>query len=285
MRSGGGREDPATTQTQKGRRQGRPFPARPAVRQGLRCQIPGRHLRRQDRRRSAAPAHRARPPAIHFRRIRREQHAARPTQSAAAGPRHLRRLAHGGRLQQQQRQGHRPGRDPAEHRRRFQDHRHGTHPRFLHAAAEEQCIHALRVRRRRRQREVQRGVRPQPADAVLRGRPRLALFRLLRQGSQLRPALHGRPLPAVPAERHLGQRRDPRRRRKSSREELGEAGPAQLRHHVLRRLRQRRQRQHHRQRTDNNANIYGVTAFIDAFGGYIEAGYGLIQGREDATAN
>jgi hypothetical protein len=34
---------------------------------------------------------------------------------------------------------------------------------------------------------------------------------------------------------------------------------------------------------DNNniANIYGVTTFIDAFGGYIEAGYGLIQGRDE----
>ena len=32
---------------------------------------------------------------------------------------------------------------------------------------------------------------------------------------------------------------------------------------------------------DDNANLYGVTAFIDAFGGYIEAGYGLIQGRDD----
>jgi hypothetical protein len=32
---------------------------------------------------------------------------------------------------------------------------------------------------------------------------------------------------------------------------------------------------------NNNANIYGVTAFIDAFGGYIEAGYGLIQGTND----
>jgi len=28
----------------------------------------------------------------------------------------------------------------------------------------------------------------------------------------------------------------------------------------------------------HNANLYGVTTFIDAFGGYIEAGYGLIQG-------
>src|SRR5215831_3254279 len=30
----------------------------------------------------------------------------------------------------------------------------------------------------------------------------------------------------------------------------------------------------------HDANIYGVTTFIDAFGGYIEAGYGLIQGVE-----
>jgi hypothetical protein len=30
-----------------------------------------------------------------------------------------------------------------------------------------------------------------------------------------------------------------------------------------------------------NANIYGVTTFIDAFGGYIESGYGLIQGRDE----
>jgi hypothetical protein len=33
---------------------------------------------------------------------------------------------------------------------------------------------------------------------------------------------------------------------------------------------------------DNNiANLYGVTAFIDAFDGYVEAGYGLIQGRDE----
>jgi hypothetical protein len=29
---------------------------------------------------------------------------------------------------------------------------------------------------------------------------------------------------------------------------------------------------------NHNANLYGVTTFIDAFGGYVEAGYGLIQG-------
>ncbi len=32
---------------------------------------------------------------------------------------------------------------------------------------------------------------------------------------------------------------------------------------------------------DSDANIYGVTAFIDAFSGYIETGYGLIQGRDE----
>lgn len=32
---------------------------------------------------------------------------------------------------------------------------------------------------------------------------------------------------------------------------------------------------------NNNANIYGVTTFLDALDGYIEAGYGLIQGTED----
>ncbi len=32
---------------------------------------------------------------------------------------------------------------------------------------------------------------------------------------------------------------------------------------------------------NHNANLYGVTAFIDAFDGYIEAGYGLIQGRDE----
>jgi hypothetical protein len=32
---------------------------------------------------------------------------------------------------------------------------------------------------------------------------------------------------------------------------------------------------------NNTANIYGVTTFIDAFSGYIEAGYGLIQGAKD----
>jgi hypothetical protein len=31
----------------------------------------------------------------------------------------------------------------------------------------------------------------------------------------------------------------------------------------------------------NDASLYGVTAFIDAFGGYIEAGYGMIQGRNE----
>lgn len=30
---------------------------------------------------------------------------------------------------------------------------------------------------------------------------------------------------------------------------------------------------------NNNANLFGATAFIDAFDGYIEAGYGLVQGR------
>ena len=34
---------------------------------------------------------------------------------------------------------------------------------------------------------------------------------------------------------------------------------------------------------NHNANIYGVTAFVDAFDGYLEAGYGLIQGIEDAV--
>jgi hypothetical protein len=33
---------------------------------------------------------------------------------------------------------------------------------------------------------------------------------------------------------------------------------------------------------DNNvANLYGATAFIDAFDGYIETGYGLLQGRDE----
>ncbi|MGB8315159.1 MAG: hypothetical protein WCE69_11825 [Aestuariivirga sp.] len=32
---------------------------------------------------------------------------------------------------------------------------------------------------------------------------------------------------------------------------------------------------------NNNTNLYGATAFIDAFDGYIETGYGLIQGRDD----
>jgi hypothetical protein len=32
---------------------------------------------------------------------------------------------------------------------------------------------------------------------------------------------------------------------------------------------------------NNNTNLYGATAFIDAFDGYIETGYGLIQGRDE----
>ena len=99
---------------------------------------------------------RARSPAIHLRPIRREQHPPGSIESAAAGPRRLRRLADGGRLQQQQRQGYCADRDPAEHRRRLQDHRHRTNTRLLHAASEEQQIHPLRVRRRRRRREIQR---------------------------------------------------------------------------------------------------------------------------------
>jgi len=35
-------------------------------------------------------------------------------------------------------------------------------------------------------------------------------------------------------------------------------------------------------RNNNVSNLYGVTTFIDAFGGYVEAGYGLIQGVEEA---
>ena len=34
-------------------------------------------------------------------------------------------------------------------------------------------------------------------------------------------------------------------------------------------------------RNNNVSNLYGLTTFIDAFGGYVEAGYGLIQGVED----
>jgi len=32
---------------------------------------------------------------------------------------------------------------------------------------------------------------------------------------------------------------------------------------------------------NNNANLYGVTAFVDAFDGFVEMGYGLIEGRDD----
>ncbi len=32
---------------------------------------------------------------------------------------------------------------------------------------------------------------------------------------------------------------------------------------------------------NNNTNLFGATAFIDAFSGYIETGYGLIDGRDD----
>ena len=32
---------------------------------------------------------------------------------------------------------------------------------------------------------------------------------------------------------------------------------------------------------NDNANLFGVTTFIDAFSGYIEAGYGLLQGYDD----
>ena len=32
---------------------------------------------------------------------------------------------------------------------------------------------------------------------------------------------------------------------------------------------------------NNNANLYGVTAFIDAFDGYVETGYGFIEGRDN----
>ena len=32
---------------------------------------------------------------------------------------------------------------------------------------------------------------------------------------------------------------------------------------------------------NNNSNLFGATAFVDAFSGYIETGYGLIDGRDD----
>jgi len=32
---------------------------------------------------------------------------------------------------------------------------------------------------------------------------------------------------------------------------------------------------------NHNANLFGVTSFIDAFGGYIETGYGVLQGYDD----
>ncbi len=32
---------------------------------------------------------------------------------------------------------------------------------------------------------------------------------------------------------------------------------------------------------NNNSNLFGATAFVDAYRGYIEAGYGLIDGRDD----
>jgi hypothetical protein len=32
---------------------------------------------------------------------------------------------------------------------------------------------------------------------------------------------------------------------------------------------------------NNNSNLFGATAFVDAYGGYIETGYGLIDGRDD----
>jgi hypothetical protein len=34
-------------------------------------------------------------------------------------------------------------------------------------------------------------------------------------------------------------------------------------------------------RNNNISNLYGATTFIDAYGGYIEAGYGLVQGVDD----
>jgi hypothetical protein len=34
----------------------------------------------------------------------------------------------------------------------------------------------------------------------------------------------------------------------------------------------------------HNTNVYGVTTFIDAFGGYIEGGYGLLQGVDDRVS-
>ncbi len=99
--------------------------------------------------------------------------------------------------------------------------------------------------------------------------------------SQFRPALHCRSLPAVPAERDLGERRDPRRRGEPHREELARSwacptttspsspGPTMSTTRAS------------SERAQQSANIYGVTTFIDAFGGYIEAGYGLIQGRDE----
>ncbi len=93
----------------------------------------------------------------------------------------------------------------------------------------------------------------------------------------------------LPAKRHLGQRRHPRRRLQPAGQNSAALGlsnfditffaafddvdnPGILGLNGV---------------NNNLANLYGVTAFIDAFDGYIETGYGVIdgQGAQDGTTH
>ena len=268
-------------QTQQSREHGRgSVPARSAIRRRLRCPVPGRRLRRQVRGRAAAPADRDRPPAIYLRRLRREQHRSRREESAAAGPGRLRRLANGGRLQQQQRQGHRPGRDPAEPRCRLQAHRHRAHSRVLRADSKQQQRKFSRF-------EFGGGDANDQFNDELDAEPQTLFFEgdfgslysgfsgqeasfdlpftvglfplFLQNGIWANDAIIGGAV-SLPAKNSaalgLANFDITFFAAFDDVDNAGIIGPNE----------------------DNAANLYGVTAFIDAFSGYIETGYGLIRG-------
>ena len=131
-------------------------------------------------------------------------------------------------------------------------------------------------------RKVQRRTRLRTADPVFRRRCRLDLFGSHGAVRGIRPALHGRSLSAVPAERHLGQRRNSWRRGDAACAEFGGAWSLKLRHHRSSppsTTSTTPASSKPNGKVDNdNANLFGVTTFIDAFNGYIEAGYGFLQG-------
>ena len=200
------------------------------------------------------------------------------------GPCHLRRLADGACLQQEQRQGYCPDRDPAEPRRRLQDHRHRTHTRLLHAASKEAINSpASSSAATTADGKFNFEFDPEPQTLFFEGdfgslysgfSGREASFDLpftvglfplfLQNGIWANDAILGGAV-SFPAKNSqaLGLANFDVTLFAAFNDVdnagiIGADGD-----------------------DNNNSNLFGATAFIDAYSGYIETGYGLIDGRDD----